>query len=678
MKKKLFISSLSAFLLLENLNANDTKLDEIYVTTATKTEKNIDGVSASVEVITSADIEKSGASTVKDVLKQVPSLNLQYGSFPHPSSASKASISIRGAGSNGTLILLDGKRLAGETDGSYEIDRIPTAIIERIEIVKGSMSTLYGSDAVGGVINIITKKVDSFSSSLDLKYGSNAYSKARNKDLSFTTMGKVDNFRYKIFASSNDGSSSKKNRSYIQKVINPMTNTDLPLHPEYGKSGNFKQTFKDESEVYNFGLGLEQDISEKLTLGLDINYFKEHRDGTYIGSAQSSLGGLVLNTPVDSKDKNRRYDGSISASYYINDDLTTSLRAYKSDYKKRNKTTSVNFAGPVNTKFDANVKIEGIESITSYVVNDANLLTLGLDYRKEKRDSSAINPDPVSSEFMRKNITYKSIYLQDEIEFSDSLNATIGARYDKISDFDSKATVQAGVVQNIFDDSTKLRLNYAQAYRTPDIAELFIMSPYINGMPLRGAELENYNLKPEKSETFEIAISNNYEKLYSELALFRTNTKNKINLKEKNSYRTYENLDKAIVNGAELSLGYAFTNSLDLDLNIIYLKTKDKTINDDLSYTPKLSSTLSLNYQILDNLKTSFIYRYIGKQYEYDSHGNKKSLKAYSLFDTNISYDINKTFTLYGGVDNIFNQKVDESLGYNVGTYYFAGLRTKF
>ena len=180
MKKIVLLSTVTAFILSTNA-LSSTNLDEVLVTTATKTQKNIDGVSASVIVITSEDIEKIAATTLKDVFEKVPSINAQYGRFPHPSSTSKASISIRGVGANGTLILLDGKRLSAETENPYEMDRIPASMIERIEIVKGSMSTLYGSDAIGGVINIITKKVDQSSSTIDMKYGSNGHGDANKK-----------------------------------------------------------------------------------------------------------------------------------------------------------------------------------------------------------------------------------------------------------------------------------------------------------------------------------------------------------------------------------------------------------------------------------------------------------------------------------------------------------------
>ncbi|MFY9082705.1 TonB-dependent receptor plug domain-containing protein, partial [Aliarcobacter butzleri] len=300
--KRILLSSTIAMSLVTTGFAQ-TKLDEVFITTATKTQKNIDGVSASVVVITKEDIEKISATTLKDILDKVPSINAQFGRFPHASALSKGAISIRGVGPNGTLILLDGKRLSGETEQSYEMSRIPASIIERIEIVKGSMSTLYGSDAIGGVINIITKKsIDTNNTTLDVKYGANSHSQTREKNANFSTLGNIDGFKYKVFASTIDTSSYKINKDYTQKVINPNTGATISsmMNPQSGKSGVLGVTYGDDSTVNNAGISLEKNVTDNLTLGVDLNYFKEDREGSYLGSSQATgLPGMVLNTPVN-------------------------------------------------------------------------------------------------------------------------------------------------------------------------------------------------------------------------------------------------------------------------------------------------------------------------------------------------------------------------------------------
>lgn len=689
MNKKILISLATSAVLTSNIYADTNSLGEVTVTTATKTEKSIDGVTASVVVVTQEEIEKTGASTLDKILEKIPSINAQYARFPHPSAKSKAAISLRGVGANGTLILIDGKRLSGETEGPYEMTRITASMIERIEIVKGSMSTLYGSDAIGGVINIITKKIDKTVSTLDMKFGSNSDSDAKNINTNFTTQGKVGSFKYKFYGSLNDTSPYKISKSYSQVATNPSTGAAIPTDAQHGVAGDLDVTYRDESLVKTIGTRLENDFSDSLTAGIDINYFSENREGQYIGSAKYVNAGsaiLVKNTPVNSEDKNRRLDVSTDLDYLINDELSMDAKVYRSYYKKRNFTDPINFAGPTNRKFSANVTFDTIESNLRYELNDSNFITTGLEYRKEKRDSSAINPDPSSSDFITKVVKYKSLFIQDEIEFSDTLNATIGARYDNISNADNKVTFQAGIVKQLSENTT-IRANYAQGYRAPDVAELFVVAPSFKDARRFGAEVifgpktTAYDLKPEQSQTFEVSMSNKFNDLSSTITLFNNKIKDKIELVSYNDgtaakYYTSENLDKVDIKGAELSLGYDFTENFDLGFNMTYLKTEDETTGKELTYTPDISASLTANYQVLPNLGTNVTLRYIGEQFM-DST-NTQETDAYSLVDVSAQYEIEKDLHFYFGVDNIFDEEVQEELGSNVGTYFYTGIRATF
>lgn len=686
MKKLVLISAITSLTLVQNSFANSS-LEEVMVTTATKTEKNIEGVSASVIVITEEEIQKTGASTLDKILEKVPSINAQYGRFPHPSASSKASISLRGMGANGTLILVDGKRLSGETESPYEMTRITASMIERIEIVKGSMSTLYGSDAIGGVINIITKKIDKNVSTLDLKYGSNGDGDAVNKNVNFTNAGSVDKLRYKINTSIDDTTPYKVNKSYTQQAINPSSGADLNGNSLDNISGNYDVTYKDEATVKTIGTRLEYDFSDNFTAGLDLSYFTEDREGQYLGNTSATSGGLITNTPVNSEDKNRRIDISSDFKYLINDDLSMNTKVYRSYYKKRNYTDPLTFDGATNTKFSANVTIDTLESDLTYILNDSNIITTGLEYRKETRDSGAINPDASSSEFITKVVNYKSLFIQDEIEISDTLNAIVGTRYDNISNADNKITLQAGLVKEIAED-TSIRANYAQGYRTPDIAELYVVSMYYKGAKRYGSEVintiktESYDLKPEQSQTFELSLSNKYENLSSVFTIFNNKVKDKIDLVSYNDsssstkYYTSENIDQVDIKGAEVSFDYDLNKDIDLGLNATYLKTEDESTGKELTYTPDISASFSVNYKITNDLNTNLMLRYIGEQYSNST--NTEQTNNYTLVDLGAQYQINKNIEYYLGVDNIFNKEVDEEIGTNVGSYYFTGLRITF
>ncbi len=688
MNKKILISLATSAVLTSSVYADSASLGEVTVTTATKTEKSIDGVTASVVVVTQEEIEKTGASTLDKILEKIPSINAQYARFPHPSAKSKAAISLRGVGANGTLILIDGKRLSGETEGPYEMTRITASMIERIEIVKGSMSTLYGSDAISGVINIITKKIDKNETTIDIKYGSNGDGEAKNKNANFVTRGKVGSFKYKVYGNINDTTPYTVAKSYSQVATNPSTGAAIATDAQHGVTGTSNVTYRDESTTKTIGTRLENDFSDDFKAGIDLNYFKENREGEYIGTAKYVNAGtpiLVKNTPVNSEDKNSRLDVSLDLEYFITEKLSLDTTIYRSYYKKRNYTDPINFTGHTNRKFSANVTIDSVESNLKYELNDSNFITSGIEHRKEKRESSAINPDPSSSEFITKVVKYKALFIQDEIELNDTLNATIGARYDDISNADNKATFQAGLVQKL-GENTSLRANYAQGYRAPDIAELYVVSPSYKDGKRFGAEViygpktTAYDLKPEQSQTFELSLSNKYNDLSSQITIFNTIVKDKIELVSYGSgsakYYTSENLDEVDIKGLEGSLGYVFNDNFDVSLNATYLKTEDKSTGYELTYTPDISASLGANYQITKELSSNARLRYIGEQFTNSTNTTKAD--AYSLVDLGASYNVNKNLQIYAGIDNIFDEEIEEDLGTNVGRYFYTGIRATF
>jgi len=202
----LFVSSLSINASTETTDTDQAVELDLFVVTATKTEKALDAVTTSVEVITQEDIEKIGATTLKDIFERTPGLILQYGTFSSGSSAAKGSVNIRGVGVTGSLWLLDGRRLAGEVKNPFDMDRIPASMIERIEVVKGPMSALYGADAVGGVINIITKKPkEGVETDLSVTTGANSHGDGAKTQLSLNTRGAIGQFRGSLYVSSNQG-----------------------------------------------------------------------------------------------------------------------------------------------------------------------------------------------------------------------------------------------------------------------------------------------------------------------------------------------------------------------------------------------------------------------------------------------------------------------------------------
>ncbi|MEA1892021.1 MAG: TonB-dependent receptor [Campylobacterota bacterium] len=710
MKKIALSTSLALFLSTTVYGAEDMEAIEV-VSVATKTAKNIDGVAATVVVVTQKEIQKMGAESLKDIIAKTPGINLQYGTFPSASSKSKSSISIRGMSANGTLFLIDGRRVAGEVANPYDLDRIPASVVQRIEIVKGPNSSLYGADAVGGVINIITKKPkDGMKIDAGIRYGMNEHSQAQNMSLNLSIQGKSDKFGYSVYSSltTTDPYTQKDNENVWVPMGIKASQTPVAVLPDMTSiQDNYTEdvTYREDSQVYTLGTRLTYGFTSDLVAGLDVNYFNEEREGLYIGyfhpsnyrftsGPNASKQVPVYNVPVNTKDENNRLDLSIDVAYAPTDDLEIKARIYNSVYEKRNTTSTKHYTDMGYASEDASEK-NGMnadvdllvgELSAIYLLNDAHLLSIGTEYRDEKRSSSVFTQ---SSGMTEKKVDYQSIYIQDEWEVSDSFNAILGARYDAISNAENKATYRLGGIYE-FDKLAKLRVNFAQGYRTPDIREMYIHKQTPNGLQI-GADVMGYDLKPESIDSFEIGLGGHNNKFSYDAVIFYNKVQNMIDqvmgIYNGNAAYTFENIADANTKGIELSLNYQITNNLSTNLFWTELKTENEKTKKDLEFQPERTVMLGLNYEALKGLDFGLVAKYIGEQH-YTSVTNRGApnettnsnakTKAFYVADFTANYEVSEMIEIYGGVNNIGDTTVEDVLGSSVGRYYFAGARVSF
>ena len=782
--------SITASALIINMAQADEKLEDITViTTATKTEKNIEGVSASVVVIDEKKIEKMGATQLGDIINKTPGIIRQFGTFPAASAKSKSSISIRGMGSTNTLFLIDGKRLSGEVSNPYDLDRIPASTIERVEIVKGAMSSLYGADAVGGVINIITKKPkEAFEGTLGFKYGANSEGDGANSDMNLNFRGSQGKLRYSIYGSKMHSTpytqtektkirlgGGKKTQDELRAVPLPgylvpgkkspngtpfYLQADGTVKPKYvGSNGSdatadrqvgvddfnrFKDdilnssmkeaydtdvTYREKADIINVGTRLEYDVTDNVVAGLDLSYMEEEREGVYnasahpfgfkppVGHAKNPIVGHrndgtpigfvdknghpmgmcpAWNVPVNSKDENTRRNIGADLKWMVNDDLDVDFKVYNSFYEKRNTTTMKHYkdfgfqteAQSAANGMNADVDISSYEVMANYAVNDAHLLTVGAEHRDEKRDSSVFSE---SKDMTRESVDYQAVYLQDEWEISDTLNVIAGGRYDAISNADNKPTFRIGAVKNL-ENGINLRANFAQAYRTPDIREMYINKQTPAGL-MMGADHTGYNLKPEFTNSYEVAMGGKKGGLNYDVALFLNQIDDRIEQVQgeaANSF-TFKNVSEAETKGVEARIGYEFNSGVYTALTVNEMRTENKDTGKSLEFTPERTVSANIDVPLSKSLKVGLLATYIGEQEYADVMMKKVNNKpqkvkidkiadAYTLVDLTASYafgDKNQ-YKINGGVNNIFDEKVDNRLGSNVGTYTFVGASMDF
>ncbi len=621
--------------------AQEAELREIVVT-ASKTEEDIKDVPASVEVITRQQLEARGAIKLNDILRLATGV-YQYTGLTRDNSA----VSIRGFDNKQSLILIDGRRLSGEPTGVFEIDRITVEDIERIEIVRGPVSALYGSDALGGVINIITRTSEKPFFQFHPQFGT--YRGDGNRTTISGIAGSGDLGRFNVILS-----------GLYQRQKPLIVNNDTTL---------------DDGDLKRVSMKTHYSFSKSTKLMFDGSYTKE------LVRLQTETMGQINSSRYD----NYRYDLSLALDHR-SDLVDLFVRGYTSvynkDYEQRNKKT-----GALTDFYPAERKTPTVEIRATKELLKGHVTTLGAEYRSDYyRGAKVTTGEGTYSETREgltrsgseKTIGYWAVYLQDEWIIDNSLILVPALRYDDSDKFSSNISPRLGVTYKVYPN-LRLKANIGQAFRSPNVEELYQffttrMARFWNSV--RG----NPNLKPEKSTSYELALEAETGKFRGRTALFYNDVKDLIKNVLTGGKGTAtdpqvfvsQNISKARIQGFEIESGVEITKGLDLRASYTYLDAKSKTDDKPLTLRPKHKLVAQGSYQykpwdVRLDLWTEYIADYVMSDYEE---------KSYNTWHFNISKDINKNFNLCVGIDNIFNKK-DSEIPLN-GVFYYAGLRARF
>ena len=589
----------------QDIQNNDVIVTPDVVVTATRTQEEVKAVPQTVEVITKEDIEQLGATDVYSALRLAANVDVtSAGMAGH-------NVMIRGMSTNHTLILIDGKRFAGEdtsaTQNVYALGRLSLSNIERIEIVRGSASAQYGSDALGGVINIITKKSKEPSVMVGLSTGSEAINNYYHIDF-----GKQGNF-----SSTFD-----------------MRFSDVRKNMQAGDEGsNYYGPIQDFNFAGTWDLGNDKEID--LTLG----YYNEHTKADY-ADKYTSTG--VFQTSKDKKEwyDYRRYDYSLGYSGKT-DNSDYMIRTFYSRLYKENNLYNYrdnfpeqmeNILGSMYPKYDwdkSTYTLWGIEGKNTIQLNDNHLLTFGGEYRQNKVEGTRLsdggdNVHQVSQSgngivsnkyYSDKEINTWAGYIQDEWQVNDKLLVIPSVRYDHDSSFGGEVTPKIGATYFISDNS-RIKANWGKGFKAPTISELYMaMHRAMGGQTVN--VYGNPDLKPEKSTSWDISFEAEKDNNFGKLTYFNNDVKNLITTKQiGSSYydQRYINVDEAEIDGVEMEIGRNLDDKWTIKATSNWLDAIDKVSGDRLDNRARNMTTLQLLYDDHDNWGYSAIlWQQIGR-----------------------------------------------------------------
>lgn len=631
----------------QDIQNNDVIVTPDVVVTATRTQEEVKAVPQTVEVITKEDIEQLGATDIYSALRLATNVDVtSAGMAGH-------NVMIRGMSTNHTLILIDGKRFAGEdtsaTQNVYALGRLSLSNIERIEIVRGSASAQYGSDALGGVINIITKKSKEPSVMVGISTGSEAINNYYHIDF-----GKQGNF-----SSTFD-----------------MRFSDVRKNMQAGDEGsNYYGPIQDFNFAGTWDLGNDKEID--LTLG----YYNEHTKADY-ADKYTSTG--VFQTSKDKKEwyDYRRYDYSLGYSGKT-DNSDYMIRTFYSRLDKENNLYNYrnnfpglmeNILGSMYPKYDwdkSTYTLWGIEGKNTVQLSDNHLLTFGGEYRQNKVEGTRLsdggdNVHQVSQSgngivsnkyYSDKEINTWAGYIQDEWQVNDKLLVIPSMRYDHDSSFGGEVTPKIGATYFISDNS-RIKANWGKGFKAPTISELYMaMHRAMGGQTVN--VYGNPDLKPEKSTSWDISFEAEKDNNFGKLTYFNNDVKNLITTKQiGSSYydQRYINVDEAEIDGVEMEIGRNLDDKWTIKATSNWLDATDKVSGDRLDNRARNMTTLQLLYDDHDDWGYSAIlWQQWANKYHYDDND-------YNFTTTN--FVLNKKFgegnRVYAGVDNIFDKKISD------------------
>ncbi|MFQ6066240.1 MAG: TonB-dependent receptor plug domain-containing protein [bacterium] len=573
---------------------------EKIVITATRTPHLLKDVPVSTTVITGKEIEQTGASTVADALENVA--GMRPAAYGGPGSLTTAHI--RGSAADQVLVLMDGRELNPAASGTVDLGFLPVQIIDRIEVVRGPFSSLYGANALGGVINIITKPTpEKRQTRIEASYGT-----YETSEYTVTHGGKLGKTAYFLTAKLGDSAGYRENSSCNE------THATTKLTYEVDRSSGFS-----------------------LLTG------HSHRDTGVPGST-------TYPTP-NAQQRNKRNFLDLSYHKNLKEGSRLLAKTFIEQYDICYQDPEA-WGGPI--KDTTKNRTSGVQIQYNFPWG-GHLPTAGLELKQDRVKVTTV--DGTSRIGGPRKLDTTSLYLQDEMNLSPSLVLVPGLRYDNPSAYASQSSPRISLLY-FLGQNTRLRASYGQAFRPPTVNELYWYEDWGWGMGLFG----NENLKPEKSRSYELGLEHKFSlPLLARISWFDRKTDGLINWVEISPWHWQAtNIDKAHNQGMESELRLQLTPRLSLGINYLYQQAKDEGEEykgNYLVYAPEYKMGLNLGYETDFGLGIYIETEKISEQYT--NRENTQKLKGCALLSARLSQKLTEKVEVFATGENLLDESYE-------------------
>ncbi len=598
------------------------------VVTATRLPTPADQVGSSVTVITREEIERKQQRTLPDALGDVPGLNVVQSGGP----GGQASVFIRGTNANQTKVLIDGIDASdpSSSEGAFDFAHVLTGDIERIEVLRGPQSGLYGADAIGGVINIITKRG-----------AGPPHLAASAEGGSFGTFNQAGS------------ASGSLNRFDYALNVQHFHSADTPVTP-LGLLPPGRSRIGDAYDNKTFSTRLGAGLTENFDLGLVARYVDTAL--RFTGDDFSVFPSVPA--AAQSESEVRQFITRGTAHLLLFDGrLEQTLGIAYTDYRRRDISPDTE---PQFSRGDR-VKVDWLGNVN---VAPGQIVTLGAENQRDE-----IRNSPISTQ-----TTTNAGFVQLQSSFAERLFNAVSLRYDDNDRFGSKATYRVAPAWLIPETGTKLKGSVGTGFKPPSLTELFVSFPAFNFFA-------NPNLKPEESLGYDLGFEQAV--LADRVRFGATYFHNDIdNLIAINASGTSDiNIGKATTYGVESFLAYRPVDPLTLRGDYTYTMAQDAILHEELLRRPKHKASLSASWQVTDAASLTATVLYVGPWVDGNRDFSIPRLKApgYTIVNLAGSYDLMRGLTAFARVRNLLDRRYEDPTGFQrPGLGVFVGLRVIF
>ncbi len=616
-------------------------LEDVTVTAAGY-EQSVEDAPASVTIITGDELRKRSFRDLTDALRDVEGVTVNGG-------ANETDISIRGMPADYTLILVDGKRQSAREsrvngNSGYEQSFIPPAeAIERIEVVRGPMSSLYGSDAIGGVINVITRKVS-------------------------TEWGGSVTYDYSARQHSDQGN-ARQTQFYLN---GPLIQDTLGLQV-WGRYLD-RQADDDVEETNGFSKADHKDLTARLAFTPTI----DHDILLEAGATRLKNGDGVSPNWATREQENNRDHWSIS--HQGRWDWATSDVSFAQEESSRKGVASATQRDVLgrkptvkNSVFDAKLVIP----------TEHNITTTGLQWNETTvTDWNQGLGDRVNYEY---SVVQKALFAENEWTMTDTFALTTGLRMDHHEQYGVHFSPRVYGVWHATDDWT-IKGGVARGFKAPELRA--VIEDYAVLRRNTFAMLGNPDLKPETSTNYELsALWSNRNNLSAGATVFYNDFKDKLSTVTTDQFfgpyiiMERVNVDKAVIQGAELNGRWDITSALALKANYTYTDSEQKSganAGAPLALTPKHKANVRTDWTLSDKTQLWAAVNYYGE--EYGNTITDESSPGYTTADFGGSYELTKNVSFNAALYNLTDKRLDdETYGtVNYGRTLWASTTLRF